>query len=47
MFAAAIVHKLLAGHNAVMAAEFCNSVFSVLVYILGLRSARYREVISP
>lgn len=39
VFAVAPVYKLLAGHDAVTAAEFCNIVFFILVYILGLRSA--------
>lgn len=41
VFAAALLYKSLAEHDSVMASEFCNSVFSVLVYtndILGLRS---------
>lgn len=42
VFAAALLYKSLAEHDSVTASEFCNSVFSVLVYtndILGLRRA--------
>lgn len=41
-FAEALLYKSFAEHDSVTASEFCNSVFSVLVYtndILGLRRA--------
>lgn len=47
MFAAALVYKSLAEHDSVTAAGFCNSMFSFLVYILGLRSTWYGEGIFP
>lgn len=42
VFAAALLCKSLAEHDSVTASEFCNSMFSVLVYtndIFGLRRA--------
>lgn len=47
MFAEALVYKSLAEHDSVTAEEFCNSMFSFVVYILGLRTTWYGEGISP
>lgn len=50
VFAAALLYKWLAEHDSVTASEFCNSVFSVLVYtndILGLRSAGDFSLLEP
>lgn len=47
MFAETLVCKSLAEHDSVTAEEFCNSMFSFVVYILGLRSTSYGEGIFP